>query len=240
MNLDHLKQFPNQLIEGSYTECAGITVADICGNIDGIPYDYDYVYANALRLANTPPTTAGSDPYEAMLSAVVYGLVPYTMDETNAAKMGELYVANWKNYSPQVRTEALKHSRRGVKTLYTYQDIVDHILTTGTGVSIAMKWYDSFRYPNQDGTLPAAVGITSNHDVAAYELTSKGLRIKPWLGSSYGDGGYCYMTEATFSITAFAAYGFDPNAWRWMSLAKIAVTHPWSIPDILPIMQKTP
>ena len=32
-------------------------------------------------------------------------------------------------------------------------------------------------------------------------------------------------------------FGFDPNAWRWMSLAILCLTHPWAISDLLPSLK---
>jgi len=239
MNLDHLQQFPNQLVDGDPSECVALSVADIAGNIDSQLYDPDIIYAYTLRLMGQQPNTGGLDPYTGMLCPVVYGLLPISLETFTAKTMGELYVANYQNYTPDERIAALKWARRGVMPLYSYAEIAGYLSAYRTGVSLAVKWYESFNTPNQDGTLPAPVGAFSYHNVAVYEETDKGFRVKPWLGPQFGDGGYVYMSETTLELVYQSAYGFDPNAWRWLSLAKIAVTHSWDIIDILPILKTT-
>lgn len=230
---------PNQLIDGDPTECVALSVADICANIDTQLYDPDFVYAMTLKLMNQQPTTAGLDPYSGMIEAVAYGLLPITLETFTAKVMGELYVANYQNYPAADRTAAMKWAKRGVIPLYTYSAIVDWLMTQRTGVSLAIQWFESFNTPNADGTLPAPSGSFSYHNVAVYDDVLQGLVIKPWLGPSFGKGGYVYLSETTFNLIFQSAAGFDQNGWRWLSLAKIAVTHPWAIGDILPQLSQT-
>lgn len=238
-NQDYNKLFPNQRIDDNETECVGLTVSDLCGNIDGKIYDPDHVYANTLKLMNLGPTTAGSDPFTGMLEPIVYGLLPISESDFTAKTMGELYVANWQNYSAQDRNSAFKNTRNGVIPLYDYNSIVEYLSRNIGGVSLALRWYESFNTPNQDGTLPSPLGSYSYHNVAVYDVTEKGLLIKPWLGSTFGNGGYVYITETNFNLVELGGWAFDPSAWRWFSLGKIAVTHIWAINDILPLMKAT-
>ncbi len=239
MNLDRLQQFPNQLIDNDPTECVSLSVTDICGNIDNQLYDPDIHYAYTLRLMNQTPNTGGLDPYTGMLTPIVYGLLPITLETFTSKVMGELYVANWQNYTADERLAALKWAQKGVNSLNSYRAIQNYLKTYGMGVSLAIKWYESFSTPNQDGTLPAPQGNFSYHNVAVYEDTFGGLRIKPWLGPNFGSSGYGYLTETTFNLIFQSAAGFNPQGWRWLWLAQIAVTHPSCISDILPEMLKT-
>ncbi len=236
MNLDKLKNFPNQNTDGDPNSCVALTVADICGNIDGELYDPDLIYADALKIMNKAPNTAGLDPLAGMQAAVIYGCLPLTQDSFDAKTMGELYIANWQNYPLYERQAAQQHVQRGVKGLYSFQSIRRHLLETETGASLSMKWYQSFAHP-QNGILPAPRGNFSFHDVAVYDATPEALMIKPWLGADYGDGGYTWLSWEFFDQVYEVAYGFDPNGWRWLNLATYACVKPWLIPDVLPLLR---
>jgi hypothetical protein len=236
MNQDHNKLFPNQIIDNDPTECVALTVADICGNIDGQLYDPDPIYANALRIENESPNTLGLDPLAGMQAAVVYGNLPISQATFTAKTTSQLYIANWQNYTKDQRTIALQHPQRGIKTLTSYQDIVSHLNKGIGGVALAMKWYSNFMSPDQNGLLPTPKGPNTFHCTAVYENPLIGLQVKPWLGASYAQGGYCYLNQTTFNQVFVGAFAFDPSAWRWFNLASISVTHPWIIPDTLPQM----
>ncbi len=236
MNLDRLQLFPNQKIDNDPTECVALTVADICGNVDGIPYSPDFLYAYTLKLMGREPNTSGLDPFTGMLTPIVYGLLPTTLADFTAQTIGQLYVANWSNYSIDDRLAAQKISRRGVKSLYSYQDIISYLNKYQQGVSLCVKWYESFNLTGPNGQLPEPRGNFTYHNVAVYDHPMRGLQLKPWLGQGFGDGGYCYMNQSIFNEVFQSAAGFDPNGWRWLNLASIAVTRPWIIQDILPLL----
>jgi len=239
MNLDTLQQFPNQTTDGNQTECVALSVADIVGNITGQLYDPDYVYACALKIMNLPPNTNGLDPYAGMLAAILYGLLPISLEDFSAKTIGELYVANWQNYAVDDRTTAQEHVMKGVKSLHSFDDITKYMTTYKAGVSLALRWYESFNSPDSNGLLKEPAGSFTYHNVAIYELTPLGLRVKPWLGSDFGDHGYVYMTPNVFEQCFEEAYAYDPATWRWFSLATMAVTRPWIIPDCLQQMRYT-
>lgn len=236
-NLDKNKVFPSQIIDGDPTECVALTVADICGNIDGQLYDPDILYAYTLRLMNQWPNTGGLDPYTGMLTPIVYGNLPVSLETFTAKTVGELYVANWQNYTNDQRIAAKQYTKNGVIPLYTFEQITGYLDQYRAGVSLAMKWYENYSLPNDDGTLPEPEGNFSYHNVAVYDDPFGYLLIKPWLGATFGQGGYAKMGQSVFNQSFISAAGYDPKAWRWLSLAQIAVTHPFSIPDILPEMK---
>lgn len=239
MNLDKMRLFPNQKIDGNGTECVALTAADICGNVDMTPYSADFLYAYTLKLMGKEPNTAGLDPYTGMLTPIVYGLLPMNLVDFTSQTMGELYIANWKNYAIEDRIAAQKTSRAGVKGLYSYKSIVGHMEKYQQGVSLTVKWYQSFDLCGPNGLLPAPKGNFSYHNVAVYDHGFLGLKLKPWLGKEFGDGGYCYMSEGIFNEVFQNANGFDPNGWRWLTLASIAVTRPYIINDVLPLLYAT-
>lgn len=236
MNLDKNRFFANQVIDNDPTECVALTVADIAGNITGQLYDPDMVYANALKIMNETPNVLGLDPKAGMQSAVVYGLLPVTEETFNAKTTSQLYIANWQNYPPAQRASAQQHVMRGVVPLYTYQDICSYLNRCKAGVSLTVKWHENFNTPNGDGTLPDPEGPFTYHCIAVYDNPLKGLMFKPHLGPLYGDSGYGYMSQTVFNEVFAETYGFDLNAWRWLSLVQIALSHPWIIPDVLPLL----
>lgn len=233
MNLDTLKRFPNQNLENRPTECVGETVADIIGNLSLQEMDAGFSYAAALRVNNSPPTTAGSNPYAGMLGAIIYGTLPTDKVPFDVNLMDELYEANWYNYTGTSKQTAELYAQNGILILKNYQDVVN-CLKVGLPVSLSVRWHKSLFSPYPNGVLPAPSGQIFNHNVAVYEETSLGLRIKAWLGPEYGQGGYAFMPESVFNEVYFAAYAFNPKSWRWMSLASTGCFRPWLLPDILP------
>jgi hypothetical protein len=235
MNQDALKRFPNQLTEMRHDECVGECIADIVGNIFNQPMDAGYSYATALRVSNTEPNTNGSDPYSGMIGATIYGVLPTEDVAFDATTTSELYEANYKNYIEyKLASYFLSNA---VRPLYSYEAISQYLLQYRMGVQLGIRWYESFNIPNQDGSLPAPTGAYTEHCIAVYEDTLLGLRVKPWLGPNYGQGGYSFMSKTTFDLVFENASCFDPYASRWMWLAKTAVTHLNLIPDILPLLK---
>lgn len=234
MPIDRLQRFPSQIIENRPTECCAETVADIMGNIQDQPLDPGFSYAATLKVMNEQPTTAGSDPYSAMLSAVVYGCLPTENEPFDASTTSELYEANLANFTPNLVHLATLFTAKGVSTEPLYEDICDYLDQERQGVAMAMTWYQSFLIPNADGTLPPPSGPTTNHCVAIYGYDSRGLKIKPWLGSNFGQGGYCYLPEVMFPQVFQGAWSFNLTAWKWGNLAWIAATHWWLWPVISP------
>ena len=233
MNQDYQKRFPNQNADRRETECEAETIADLVGNIQRIPCTPDYSYAVGLRMMNIPPNTGGLDPLAGMQGAVVYGVCPADNDPLQ----GELYEANLSNYSPEEKAKALSEAQKGVVTLRSWRDIINHLDKGIGGVALIVRWYNGFSTPGPSGVLPMPIGDHSFHCVAVYGYDEKGLLIKPLLGSEYGDGGYGHINGLVFTNCFEQAYAFDPFAWRWLSLAGIAVTKPYLIPDILPMLK---
>jgi hypothetical protein len=234
MNRDTLQRFPNQDIENRPDECVGETWADIIGNIVNQPCDAGYSYAAALRCSNSIPTTAGSVPYSGGVGGLVYGAIATESEPFDANTTSELYEANIEAYPATDRVLALRFAQSGLQSLYTWNDICNYLMEEKAGVQMAVKWYSSFNTPNADGTLPAPSGTFTYHCVAVYEDTLTGLRIKPWLGPSYGTGGYAFMSQTTFNLVFQNAAAFDLQAWRWGQLALTGAFRPYLLNDIIP------
>lgn len=210
MNLDTLKLFPNQLTDFDGTECTALSVTDIAGNIYGIPFSNDFTYAATLNLENITPTTAGADPRAAMYSVPLYGLLPAANEIFTSKTMGELYSANFANYTTGEKQLALKYPMCAKPVPLDYDDIVK-VLQSGYAVSLAMKWYWGST-PPVVLTAPTAGQLFTNHNVPVYEVDPRGLRVKPLLGANAGENGYCFLPKETFDATAEFAMQFDTKA----------------------------
>lgn len=194
--------------------------------------DPGFNYAASFKILNYSPTTAGTDPYSAMLGGVIYGALPTDKEPFDATINGELYEANWANYALNFKALALNFVQNGLIELRNYSDICNYLMQYKQGCQLAVLWYESFNTPNPDGTLPAPSGKYTKHCVAVYEDNLLGLRLKPWLGTSYGVGGYCFMSETTFNLVFMSASGFNPQASRWTSLISALVIRWYLLSDI--------
>ncbi len=238
MNLDHRKSFPNQNSEHRPEECVAETIADILGNINDQSFDAGFQYGSTFHLTNSVPDDVGLDPYSAFQAQVVYGSLPVSDEDFDALHTSEKYEADFNNYTVEDKQLAQQYALKGIKKLWSYDEIVAYMNQTGWGVGLAVTWSISFLTPLPDGSLPSPSGITSGHMVGVYEDTSIGLRIKPWCGPYYGQGGYSFMSRALLpQIVQWPALGFDPNASRWFYLAYAGLMHFNAIRDVLPIMR---
>lgn len=228
MTTDTLKRMPNQDIENRPTECVAETVCDILGNAYRIPFDPGFTYAMTLRLERSTPTTAGSDPLMGMQSAILYGVLETSQEPFDATTVGELYEANWQNYTDANRQDALKWTQNGIISMWTFADVVAYLKAYNLGVSFPMRWYQNFNVVAHDGNLPIPAGLYSDHNINIVGITDDNRLIaKPWLGPDYGDGGYCYLSESIFNQVQdhyYAAYGFNPGANRIFSIISICLT----------------
>lgn len=240
-DLDRNKLFPNQLKDSDSTECCGISVADVVGNLIGIPADPDFSYAAGFNVAGTTPTLAGEDPAAAVDGAIAFGVLPASDETFTSLSKGEAFTMQFNNYPANQLQAAAKYAQNGVLSLYSFDDVWNYLQTKKGGVVLPIKFYATFMNP-VGGMLPNIGGTTSNHCTAAYDCfttgTTRYLSIKMWLGLQYGNGGYVYMSEDIFNqCFAGKAYAFNPAGNRWISLLVIAAKRfPWFlsyIPQII-------
>jgi hypothetical protein len=224
MNLDKLRLFPNQILDGDFTECVGLSVADIAGNIWEIPFNADFTYAASLYIQGKSPTTAGTDPRAGMYSGCAYGFLPDTDETFTASTVGELYAANLNNYSAQQKAQALPYAIPSKPVAADWKSVLAK-LDAGVAVSLPLKWYPNFLIP-VNGVLQAPQGFQfSLHNVAVYGYDERGLIFKPWLGPDWGDHGYGYMPEAVYNEVGLQPYCFDTNASRFNQLISLSIVY---------------
>lgn len=232
--LDVLKQFPIESIGQDNGECVGYSVSSAIGNYIGVPCDLEFNYAAGLWITNTTPETYGEGLYQAMMAAIVYGALPVLNE--GPIPMPQLEAANFANYTPTQKQIAQQYAQRGLITLSSYTGIANYILQYKMAVPLAVSWYESFNTSVVNGVLPMpqpGEQPISGHCVAVFDSNVSGLVINAWTG------GYLIMPPAVFNACYAAAFGFNPNASRWLSLAYAALQYPRRIPDILPQMFTT-
>ncbi len=238
-SLNKLGIFHNQLLEHNETECEGISVSGIVGNLLGIPCDPDFSYAMALRAAGSAPTTAGADPKAAMMGAILWGCLPEADDTFDAADKGELYIANPANYSSFQYGDALTHTMNGSKQLYSFDEVKAEILA-GNPVNLGIVWWDSFMRTLSDGILPPISGSNHLHSVAVYDYDPVAdlLICEPHLGPTFAAQGYVKMSRAKFSNIFQNAYAFDAAASRWLTICIYLVTQkPFLLPYLTSLLK---
>ena len=225
INFDKLGLMPNQLVDGDPTECAALTTTDIVGNILGILFDPDFTYASTLRLMGLPPNTSGLDPFATMQSAIYYGCLPVSQETFTALSNGELYIANWQNYSPMERQVALRYTMNGVMTLGAdFSAILNYLANNQWCVSLPVKWYQNFMAAPQ-GLLTDPQGAYSNHNIEVVGVDYRGyLIVKSWLGKGWGDNGYGYLSKEIFDLIAVNSFAFDPAGIRWLQILGLLLT----------------
>lgn len=238
MPIDRLQRFSNQLAENRLKSCVGETVADIWGNVLNQPQDPDFSQAATFNILGVLPSTGGTSPLVGMMGAVIYGCLPTDKESFDATIMPPIFVDNFSNYTPPLKHLASLFPASGVSTLPLWEDVIDYLDEEKQGVALEMEWYASFLTPNPDGTLPPGSGLTTNHCVAVYGYDTRGLKIKPWLGAGYGQGGYAYLPEAMFPRIRLGAWAFNLEAIRWISLVRAWLNYPAARADIWP--QLTP
>ncbi len=248
MNLDKNQLFPNQFTDSDPTECVGISVSDVVGNIFGIPMSPDFSYAAGFNVAGQTPSTAGEDPAWGIDGAIAFGCLPASDEEFTALSQGEQFVMNFQNYSLMNKQVALRYAQNGAVKLKSFDEIWNWLQKGQSGVVLPLQWYQSFNAPDSQGFLPQPGGQMTEHCTATYDTgTLNGKRylvIKPWEGKQYGENGYCKITQDIFNKVFFSsvpAYGFDPTAIRWISLLWIAAKRfPFFLSFIPSIIKSNP
>lgn len=230
MNLDTNKFFSQQLDPNEHDaeECVGLTIADILGNKLDQLVDPDFSYSLGFYIRGLTPSDTGIDPFAAVSATIAYGALPVSLETWNAKTTSALYSANFLNFTPQQVAAALKLAQNGFKTLSSVSDYANYLSKYKMGALLGMKWYPEFLGAGESLPIPTTSNF-SEHAVAVYDYDPmKGLLIKPWLGSGYGNGGYSWMSESVFNLTYQSGYGFTSDSYRWISLVNIWLAYPAS------------
>ncbi len=236
-NVDKLKLFPDQNADHRYTECVGVARADVIGNLFQIPMDPDFSYASDLYLQRATPTNAGEEVYPGLAADFIYGALPDSSDTSDPLQTSELVEANFSNYTHEQKQLAAHFKMTGgIKELHSFEEIKDFIDRYQRGVLITFTWASSFETLNADATMPMPSGASTVHETVSYGYDNRGLLLKSWQGPNRGEGGYEFCSKQVLQASALSAYAYDPTAWTWLSLVKIALQFNRAIPDILPIL----
>lgn len=198
--------------------CTAYTTCDMGTDQDGIIYAPKYTYMKTLFMQGLPPETNGSDIRPALQSATVYGLLPDAHMPEHLRDRDEDFTAKQSNWPNGIDAIAGKLEHRKGKYFNVYNDgglnwfeSFMSALWTNRGdkraISVGIPWICSYA---DDGTMlmPAPdliAAAKSNpwkvgwHNVKVsgwrYRNGRRVLRVKPWQGEKFGDGGWVYMPE---------------------------------------------
>lgn len=243
-NVDKRIWNPDQEEDGAPTECTGYGVADIGIDMDGVLYTPDRQYAAAQFMEGVVPNTGGADPLLAMEAAVALGFELQSKAQYTAKQYGELMCANFANWptygiAPKIRV----YNALGYSDPFT--SVLSAIYQNQFPVGIGSQWFPEWLSPNSILQAP-----NFNQPSAPWHFyTAKGQKtigaeqymiIKPWIGPTWGDSGFGYMSREIFNQlmtqAGTTALTFGTSGSRWLSVAGIAVQHPKTITTLLPVL----
>lgn len=246
----------DQSADNALTECTNYTTTDLKTDLTGKLYSVDWGFAQTLRLMNVQPTTDGADPLTAMQVSIAQGFLLKDDAPINAKSMGELFCANWKNWQnpADLARRALASTETDVNNALgagsPFFSVLSAAYTAKRGVAVATQWYPEWESIGPDGILPMPKNIGQVPDGHMYAVKGKKTingvgywMVKSWQGSTYGDRGWCYMSEqvanAVLGVPGSVALVFAPSGSRWIPLVKIILMHLNSIPYLLPQLAST-
>lgn len=250
-NVDSGLQMPNQNTDQAETECTNYTTTDLATDIDKQIYSPDWGYAQTLRMEGSEPTTEGADPLTAMEVGISQGFLPRASVSLTASNSGELFCANYKNWPTILGTLALKWTKIDVYNALgngtSFYSVLSASVKSGRGVSVATNWYPEWEQIGPNGILPMPASLSESstgHNYAVKgQKTIEGKTywiVKSWQGSSYGDGGWCYMSQeianAVMGFPGSVAFLYAPSGNQWVARVKIMLQHLTAIPYLLPIL----
>lgn len=225
MNYDTLGWKPNQNADHRPEECTAYTVADIVGNITNQQIDPGFGYGSTFHLTGQTPGDSGLDAVDAFTAQTIYGSLPTEDQPFTALQTSEAMEANFDAYPVSDKQLAATLALKGIKELYSFDDIVAYQNKMKWSVGVTMTFYESFLTTKPDGTLPEPAGDYTEHEVVVWGLDPRGLIIKAWLGPTWGENGYGYVPMPLFDDMAQVITAFDPNAWKWWTLATAALKY---------------
>jgi len=242
-NLDSGVLMQDQDADGAPTECTGYGVTDDLYDINKIEYTPDFQYASTLFLEGVKPSTGGADPLVAMQSAVVFGSLQKSQANISAKTDGELFIANWENWQPFLKTSAFASKRPvDVRNALGFTDSFTSIISAAwngdVSVHLTTPWYNEWQNPPENGVLPMPAN-PSNVDGLPWHFHSiKGKKTvngsplaidKSWQGSGVGDNGLLYFTpqvlNAVLEVPGTSALIFVMSGTRFVPYTKIMLQH---------------
>lgn len=247
-NLDTGFTMPDQDKDNAPTACTGYTVSDILTDIFKIPFDPDFSYAAALKVAGDPPNTNGASFHAAMQGGVALGVLPMALAHISSKSNGELFISDWANWESEQKKAALSYTENGILNVLgngdAFSSILSALWTGKIAVSIGTPWFPEWSYNITNGIVqqPQLTGqYPSWHDWAIKgKKTINGVPYligKTWQGDRVGDGGWLYFSReainTALSVEGTGALTFNPNALRWASLLGILIQR---FPNLAPFL----
>lgn len=243
-NLDSGIWNPNQETDNAPTECVGYTAADLLTDIFKMQFDPDFAYAAAKYVAGDGPGDQGTSFHAGIQGVIGVGGIGAQSATFSATTRGELFVSDWNNWKPYLKTLALKYVQNGLLNVLgngdSFNSIISAAYTGQISVSLGSPWFLEWQGIAPESLLPMpqnALAQSVNPDTPWHNYAGKGKKtingqatipIKSWQGH------WLYMTQevanAVFSLAGTGALTFNPAASRWWSLMGILMQRFPNIP----------
>lgn len=229
IDLDNNKRFQLQNAERRYSECVGISTSDVGGNWREMLFDSDFSEAAAFHIQGKRGSEDGVDLLSAMYAACVYGFLPENLDTSDPIQTSEAIESDWASYTPTQIATAAKFAPAGVRSLKSYDDVIEHLLREKMGCVLQLRWNTAWTGFGGQVPMPAADARYTDHAVACYGYSALGLAVKAWDIPEYH-----YLPRSVFQKVFVVGYAFDMNAYKWLTIVSaILYTRNWSLLPLL-------
>lgn len=166
--------------------CTAMCTTDIMTDLNKVVYSPYYTYAETCELEDVQIGGELEMQY-ALNEPMTSGLQDL---QGNITKTGQWYEVTPLNGS-------------------LFEGICSALSIGDTSVSLASTWYESFDVPT-NGIIPTPYGETSGHNWKMCGIKTidgeQYLIGKPWLGSGWGQDGFCYFSQGILDSIGGQAY----------------------------------
>lgn len=250
-NLDAGMIMQDQVYDNASEECTGYAISDLATDLFKMFFSPDFSYAANFYVTGEIPTDQGASFVGAMQGFICLGALPTVLADISASTLGSLYVAQWNNWKPLLKAQALKYTEPGILNALGNGDHFSSVLSAAyTGklsVSCGTPWFPEWETqngPNGEMVLPYSLntsGVPWHNWRCKGQKTINGkpyLIVKSWQGKRIGKDGWLYMPQevanAVFNISGTGALTIDPNAIRWISELGVLINRFPSLLSYLP------
>lgn len=240
-NLDADIYNPNQEFDNAPTECVGYTVADILTDIFKMRFDPDFSYAAGRYIAGDGPGIDGTSFHAGIQGAIGVGALPLASipQGFDAKGKGELFVSDFNNWEPYLKTIALKYVQNGLLNVLgnglPYDSILSALWKGKIAISLASPWFAEWQGLPGESILPMPANPSqqaSDPSTPWHNYAAKGQKTVTPAGTPIGtipikswQGNWLYMTpqvaNVVFQMPGTGALTFDPAAIRWIQIVAI-------------------
>jgi hypothetical protein len=231
----------NQEADNAPTECTAYYTTDARTDVDRMMYSPDFSYAATMYIEGVTPNTGGAEPLAALEAGILRGFRRKDFTGISAAQNGELFVANWNNWSKDDKTLALANRIADVHNALgngdPFTSITNACYTARIGVGIVTPWYPEWNNPLGGGVLQMPADLSGAgcpwhmHAIKGQKTIGGSLHAmdKSWQGNTIGDNGWLYMPapvlNAVMTVPGTCALIPVTTGSRFIPVVNILLSH---------------